>query len=37
MKTQRKVAGLYELTGDACDTIRSSPYYNEDLAPTPVE
>ena len=37
MKTQRKIEGLYELTSDAHDSIRSSPYYNEDLAPTQVE
>lgn len=32
--TQREVNGLYELTDAARSDLKSSPYYNDDLAPT---
>ncbi len=34
--TQREVGGLFELTEDTLAELRSSKYYNDDLAPTSV-
>lgn len=37
MKTQRAIAGLYEFSHDAAETIQSSSIYNKDLAPTNIK
>ncbi|MBC2582368.1 NCS1 family nucleobase:cation symporter-1 [Clostridium sp. DJ247] len=36
-KTQKEIGGLYELTDTAVEEVKSSPYYNDDLAATKIK